>query len=46
MKITVKTVESATAEFEVTEEVGRRHKMAAAKGGTELIHFSLSPLHR
>lgn len=41
MKITVKTVESATAEFEVTEEVGRWHKMAAVEGGTELMPFSL-----
>lgn len=44
MKITVKTVESATAEFEVTDEV--QHKMAAVEGGTELMPFSLSPLPR
>lgn len=44
MKITVKTVDSESAEFEVSSEVGtREHKMAAEKKGAVLAIFLSFP---
>ena len=46
MKITVKTVDSATAELEVTGEVSTLLSNKMAAGGGPAMSFSLSLLHR